>query len=529
MGKQLKRLIFALTFGLAALAGIAQAAPPAPRLDRSGPVPTLIVDGKPFLIIGGELGNSTASDLDYLRPYWAKFDALHMNTVLAPVYWELIEPEEGKFDFTSVDGLLKDARAADKRLVLLWFASWKNSQSSYAPSWVKRDSTRFPRAQTDDGTFLELLTPLSEDNRDADARAFGALMAHLGRIDQNDRTVIMIQVENEIGMIPTARDFSPLAEAAWRTPVPESVREAVGKNVGDWAALSPELASAEEMFMAWHFARYVEAIARAGKEAYDIPMYTNAALARPGRVPGPGYPSAGPLPRTAKIWHAGAPSLDFLSPDIYFNNFVEWSNKYMETEPVLFVPETRSGDTAGANLFWMVGHHGGIGFSPFSIESIEEPDDLLLTSAYDVLSQLTPLVFERHGTNRIVGFVPPVTFEGEIDDSTQTFVIGDYKFIVNFVYPYTPKEDQNIAGHGGMILQLAPEEFIIVGHGVEVSFEPADGKGWAGIDKSWEGTFEDGKWKPGRLLNGDQTHQGRLVRLPLGKFSIQRTTLYRYP
>ena len=51
-----------------------------------------MVGGKPFLMRGGELGNSTATNAAYLLPFWGKFTELNMNTVLVPVYWDLMEP-----------------------------------------------------------------------------------------------------------------------------------------------------------------------------------------------------------------------------------------------------------------------------------------------------------------------------------------------------------------------------------------------------------------------------------------------------
>jgi beta-galactosidase GanA len=215
------RILFLVSVGILLLAATtAGAESPSPQLRRQGTATQLIVDGKPFLIRGGELGNSSASNPAYLRPFWARFADLNMNTILAPVYWELIEPEEGRFDFSSLDGLVADARGSGMRLVLLWFGSWKNSMSCYTPAWVKRDPKRFPRATDLDGTPQEILSPFSTESRDADARAFAALQGHLREIDEASHTVLMVQVENEIGMIPTARDHRPEAERAFASAVP---------------------------------------------------------------------------------------------------------------------------------------------------------------------------------------------------------------------------------------------------------------------------------------------------------------------
>ena len=334
---------------LSATTSFAQAPSALPRLVTQGATRQLVVDGAPFIIRGGELGNSSGEP-EYLRQFWPKLRQMNLNTVLAPIYWDVIEPLEGRFDFATLDGLLQDARANDMRLVLLWFGSWKNSMSCYAPAWVKVDPKRFPRAVDATGRSLEILSPFSTANRDTDARAFAALMKHLRDVDGQRHTVIMVQVENEIGMIPDARDHSPEGSRSFGGPVPAELLSAMTKNA---SALAPELrttwqdagakaagswrevfgngAEAEEVFMAWHFARYTQAVAAAGKAEHALPMFANAALIRPGAQPGQ-YPSAGPLPHLVDVWRIAAPAIDFIAPDVYFPNFVEWARKYAARE-----------------------------------------------------------------------------------------------------------------------------------------------------------------------------------------------------
>lgn len=211
-----------------------------PHLEKQGNVVRLSVDGKPFMVLGGELGNSSASSAEYMAPIWPKLKAMNLNTVLAPVYWELIEPQEGKFDFASVDHLIDAAREHDLKLVLLWFGAWKNSMSSYVPDWVKRDTQRFPRARDDQGASHEILTAFSDNNLEADRKAFVQLMRHLKDYDGKRHTVIMVQVENEIGMLPTARDYYPLANKAFKAEVPAELMQYLERNQN---TLVPEFAS----------------------------------------------------------------------------------------------------------------------------------------------------------------------------------------------------------------------------------------------------------------------------------------------
>jgi len=534
---------------LAASLSFCASAAPLPVLREQGSATQLIVDGKPFLILGGELGNSSASSFEYLKPHWARFSAMNLNTVLATVSWELIEPTEGRFDFASVDGLIREARAHDLRLVLLWFGSWKNSMSSYVPAWVKRDQSRFPRARLPNGEGMEILSPLSAANRDADAKAFRAVLAHLKDIDSARNTVIMVQVENEVGMLPMAREYGELADQSFGGAVPAELmsyliaRRATlvstlraqwerqgAKTSGSWVEVFGPGVATEELFTAWSLARYVEVVTAAGKNAYPIPMYVNAALNRPEKLPGE-YPSGGPVPHLIDVWKAGAPSVDFLSPDIYFPNFVELVGHYDRPKNPLFIPEAnRAGlPEIAANAFFAVGRHEAIGFSPFSIESISDKESERLTQGYGVLRQIAPIVFANQGSGRTLGFRPVVSYDGTVSDQPQKFALGDFEFTVSFIDRWTPREQQVTTSHGGLIVQLAPEEFLVAGSGFSLAFAAiGPGPSVVGIDSAWEGRYVNGAWVPGRLLNGDETHQGRLLKMARERFGIQRLKLYRY-
>lgn len=520
-----------------------------PSLRKQGTATQLIVNGQPMLVIGGELSNSAASSATYMAPHWAKLKAMHLNTVLAPVSWELIEPVEGRYDWSSVDAMLKAARANDLKIVVLWFGAWKNSMSTYVPAWVKRDQTRFPRAGLPNGQGVEILSTFGAETLAADQKAFAALMAHLKTVDDRDNTVVMTQVENEIGMLPVARDYSPAANAAFAQPVPRELVDYLvahkdglvpemramwldrgAKTAGSWTELFGEGDAGAEVFAAWHYARFADALTRAGKAAYPMPMYVNVALNRPGRAPGE-YPAGGPLPHLIDVWKAGAPSIDLIAPDIYFPNFVDIVNRYTRRDNPLFVPEANNADhpTVAANAFYAFGQLDAIGFGPFSIDSIDaEPGKL--KDAYGVLQQLRPHILAAQGTGRMAGFKPRQLYDDTIVYEPQTREIGGYRFTIAFADIQRPVTSPDIATAGGMIIQIGPEEYLIAGQGITVTFKPVgDGPASAGIDSAYEGVFDaGGGWVPGRLLNGDQTHQGRHIRLGAGDWQIQRVKLYRY-
>jgi beta-galactosidase GanA len=512
-----------------------------PRLVKQGTATQLLVHGKPFLMIGGELGNSSASNLEYLRPIWPKLERMHLNTVLVPVYWELLEPAEGKFDFSLVDGAIESARKYNLKLVLLWFGTWKNSMSCYVPYWVKTDWKRFPRARNKDGQAMEILTPFSEENRNADVRAFSALTRHLQRTDAAEQTVVMIQVENEIGMIPDARDYSQGANEAYAGLVPTELMAYLQKNKND---LAPEFSEiwrqngyktsgtweevfgkglhTEEIFMAWHFARYANSVAEAGKKEYALPMYANAALIRPGYQPGQ-YPSAGPLPHLVDVWRAAAPAIDFIAPDIYFRNFSEWCAQYDRSGNPLFIPEAQNSQSM-ANAFFAVAQHNAMGYSPFSIESLDGDRAQHVTGAYDVLRQLAPLILEHQGKGTMAGVL--------LDDPNQKMQVqlGDYvfNFAHEYSWSYAVRSEGEPPRFGGLIIMLSRDEFIVAGTGLIVTFAPRSGDSVAGIGSIDEGVFADGKWVLGRRMNGDQSHQGRHLHLPGNAFGIQKVKLYLY-
>jgi hypothetical protein len=524
------------------LSGQTPATPVLPSFKAQRNAVQFMVGEKPVLLRAGEWGNSSSADFAYMRPIWPKLAKMHLNGTLVPVYWELLEPSEGHFDFSLVDSIICSARTYEIKLVLLWFGSWKNSMSCYAPSWVKTDENRFPRARTLAGEPQEILTPFSEENVKADSRAFSALLRHIRKVDEGQQTVILVQVENEIGMLPEARDHGRLAEAAYNAEVPAelvtylsnnrknlqphvlSLWEKTGfKTKGSWEQVFGKSIQTEELFMAWYFARYTDRVAAAGKAEYGLPMYVNAALNRPGYQPGQ-YPSAGPLPHLFDIWRAGAPHIDFLAPDIYFTNFAEWSGKYDRPGNLVFIPEASNAQSP-ANAFYVMAEHHAMGYSPFAIESLDKSACDKLAQAYKLLQELEPLILQYQGTGNVRGVL--------LDSTTQvtTFDLGDYRFTFKHEYswPYAERQQGATPRYGGMIIKLADDEFIMAGIGLIIQFASRAGNGArAGIISVEEGSFTNGVWQSSRRLNGDQTHQGRHANLPGYEFSALKVKLYSY-
>jgi beta-galactosidase GanA len=354
-------------------------------------------------------------------------------------------------------------------------------------------------------------------------------------------------------MIPDARDWSPEATRLYHQSVPRelmahlndhkqtlvpeflAVWEKTGFTpAGTWEEVFGPGVGTEEIFMAWHFARYTNRVAAAGKAEYPLPMFVNAALVRPGYPPGR-YPSAGPLPHLTDIWRAGAPQIDFLAPDIYFPNFVEWCQKYHRSGNPLFIPEAVRESRSAANIFYAVGAHDAIGLSPFAIDYVNDAQGQSLRQSYELLDQLAPLILAHQGRGTMVGVVPNVPFDGALIPTNQTVELGDYTFHVTFERPAEPIDmpglDPGQWLSGGVILQEDADEFLVAGTGLVVTFAPR-GQNTAqekvGITSIQEGRYTDGQWQLHRWLSGDESHQGRHLRIPSGQFGTQRIKLYLY-
>ena len=420
-----------------------------PRLRKQGTATQLVVDGAPFLMLGGELGNSTASSVAEMRPVWPKLQAMHLNTVLAPVYWELIEPEEGRYEFASVDSLIaRRARAPhapraplvrqlEEQHVVVRAGVCEDQPGALPAHGIDSrhrsgDSLSVLVGQLGDGRTRvpRAHAAHSRDRRRAAHRAHGAG----GERDRNDPDRARPQRARRLALCAAgAAALLAYLQGHRDALVPElrTLWDARGNRIsGTWEEVFGPGPSTEELFMAWYFARYTQEVTAAGKAEYPLPMYANAALIRPGYAPGR-YVSAGPLPHLLDVWRAAAPSLDFIAPDIYFPNFTEWSGKYVRSGNPLFVPENGLSAQTAMNALYAFGAHDAIGFSPFAIESAD-PATAPLARSYALLEQLAPVILANQGRGTMVGVMPPTAFDGTVNDSSQQVRLGDFTLTVSF-------------------------------------------------------------------------------------------------
>jgi len=533
---QLRALALAPICLIALASALPVMATEAPRLKQKDGRYTLLVDGRPFLILGGQIHNSSSWPSE-LPQVWESMAALHANTIEAPVYWEQLEPREGQFDYTNVDQLIEGARTHDLHVVILWFGTWKNGNMHYVPAWLKNDPKRFPNVIRPDGEPIDVLSPLSRNTLEADKAAFVALTRHLNRIDGEAHTVLLIQVENESGNIGSVRDNSAEANRLFAGQVPADLLAAARKQPGTWRDVFG--ADADETFQMYYQAKYINEIAVAGKREFNIPYYINVWIDYPVAelpqrqldTPGIGYPSGGAVQKMVGLWRALAPSIDMIGPDIYTDDspfYRQMIAAYHRPDNPLWIPETGRGDSFAKFFFYALGD-GAIGFSPFGVDQ----------TGWNILGDEP---WKRHALN--FALVDPMDreiaqleFDGKVKtaveepgEATQEVDFGDWQATVSFGFPQPDgrRAPGTPDAHGTVLIaQLGPNEFLVTGFDASVSFHLPGKLPWirSQIVTAEQGTYENGDWKPVRLWNGDETDRGlcfhekpEVVHVTMGKF-----------
>ena len=477
----------------------------------------LVVDGKPFLLLGAQLWNSSA--WPYITDqFWNQLRSLNANTLEVPIYWQNIEPQPGQYNFRELDDLIQHAQQERIKLVLLWFASWKNGTSSYAPAWLLEDPARYPRMNNANGDELLILSPVSETNLDADKRAFTEVMKRVKSLDPYGKTVIMVQVQNEAGSLGTNRDYSPAANKLYADQVPATLVKALNKSAGTWEQVFG--VDGPEAFNAWHFARYINEVAKAGMAVHKLPMYANAwtrenYFHRPGE-----YPSGGPTSNMLDLWKFAAPDLAFLAPDIYFGNpnaFNETCELYKRKDNLLMIPETGNGVSFARFHFYAIGNHGAKGVAAYGIDPFHaDPNDKRnfarlderfddIAANYSLLSKVSDQILVLQGQQKLKAVGEE---QGLIE---QLIHFEGYDILFEYGYPrYREKGRQS---GRALVGQLSTNEFLLVGFDTKFRFRPTYGSGYSNAEMITveEGYFDArNQWVRERFWNGDEVYHSTL-------------------
>ena len=518
--------------------------------------------GTPRLLLGGQVHNSSSSSPEAIAASFAHARATHANLVIAPVSWAQFEPVEGTFDVSLLDAMLGEAHELGLTLVLLWFGSWKNATSTYAPRWVRADRARFPRAVVDpagrrpmsyDGaTPVPVLTAFSPELLAVEKTAFEHLAQHVARADRSG-LVAMIQVENEAGILGDSRDRSPEAEAVWNEEVPRALLahlesapadslarrlwEAQGApRSGTWADVLGTGSDVDEVFMAWGVGSFVGALAAHGREFLDVPMFANAWLGPQPGMEEPGqYPSGGPASRVLDVWRAAAPELALLAPDIYGVDADSVMRTYAADGRPFFVPECRP---SAAELVRAVGTYDAIGWSVFGVDDSNPYGQLASTLGF--LTGLEAEILEARAAGLLAAVVlDPGTGAAEV-------VVGGVHITARAALPLfrhialdagvvmpegeLPVPDETVTGtlipvQGerrpfALVIGRSEDTVVVIGQGLILDFATEDG---CEVDEVEELVLHDGVVTTGRVVNGDE----RLQNLPVTHVGGARITLLR--
>ena len=513
---------------------------PIPQLVKTGDRYMFLVDGKPFIVLGGQVNNPNAFP-DLMEHAWPKLKAMHANTIEYPVYWNEIEPQEGRFEFGDFDQILRRARSQGVRVVMLWFGTWKNGAMDWAPNWVKSDTARFPRVVDSGGKLIRVLSPHSKNTLDADRKAYVAMMRHLKEVDEADRTVIMMQVENESGLLGSVRDYSKESNALFNGQVPEKLAAALHRKQGSWKEVFG--LDAAEAFSAYYLSSFINEVARAGKQVYALATYVNCwtgghdtgdqytLFDRPGK----GYPSGGPVSHMLDLWKAAAPDIDILSPDTSkqpSENFRMIVSRYARPDNPYWSPEAGRTMTGARVFFYALANYNTIGFGAYGFDGGSGPelgDQFVdLGADYRLVESAMSAIIDLQQKGKLRAAIEEEVVRGK------NLIFDRYHLLVRFrpqsaVVP--PGAAAPTVPSGRVLVgELGPDEFLILGFDAAVDFQPVVGSDYTAAQflQVEQGVYENGAWKQtarGRTYQG--SYDPPSVSLP-AQGAIYRVRLMRY-
>lgn len=522
-------------------------------------IPTLYVKEKPFFSLAGEIHNSSAESLNYMeKKVWPNLKDLNLNTLVVPLYWNRIEPVEGDFEFSLLDGLIRQARTQGMHLIFLWFGLWKNAESMYVPDWMKQNTEDYFRAEKITGEKMNTISPFCDKAIEKDAEAFREVMAHIRQVDEEESTVIMMQVENELGLLGSSCDYSPKAREKFVEPLPEELTEAVKewedsqpaydlkqkdadrsrKPHGTWSETFGE--DAQEIFMAYYFAKAVEKITAAGREEYPLPCYINTWIKQFPWYPG-SYPSGGPVKEMHRIWKLAAPSLFTIAPDIYVPYAAEVMEEYSYEGNPLVIPEIRKDAVTASYAFYaFMGHHA-ICYSPFGIEELGENLDRIQTPTEEMMEalKLDPLSFDLTGTREalsqiyhLLSEMQPLYLHYRETRQMKSYLQGNeseqgvyFRFAhYNVEIEYFPRT-VGCPAAAGVVFELDEHKFLLIGMMSRFRFYPKAGEN-RNVDflKIEIGSMRNGVFQPEQEMNGDEKMALRMMNKP----ACYLVELYKY-
>lgn len=520
-------------------------------------------NGRPLLLLGLQAHNSSTGT-DMIKKSIKAISLYGGNVLEAPIYWNLIEPEKDVYDMTMLKDLIDETRNAGLKLIILWFATSKNGHPNYAPEYIKLHPEIYRVAIGSDKAPVASLSPHCKETLERDKKAFQHVMRFLKEYDEAHRTVVAVQIENEMGYANTDRDYSLMAQADYEKEIPSILQNVILEDTGlnNVANGEPDKSTwrgcfgrhAHEVFSSWYHAIYINEIAGGGKECYNPPMTTNVMIGEAGyEEAGRCYNSGAAVGRMLDIWKLGAPNLDYICPDIYepvTSNYKRICSRYNRSDNALFIAESPiAGEANAINSLLAVDDYNAIGICCFGAESALNEDGTLLDGARTMaitmktISALSPLLVKYRGTGAVHAFVQ------------EEFAAKQYKKLPRYhIEAHFINNKNNLYGLGsrinlraeenkwhlkergrGLLVQTGEDEFYLAGSGLALDFirrpDPMDDNPYLQLSSRQagqlnflsveEGHFEGDQWIVDYVRNGDESnfslyvHGGQAVRIRL--------------
>ena len=451
------------------------------------------VNGQPFFPIGSEdcyAGYALREGEEEFA--FRSLSLMHGNSMAMPIHWDAIEPEEGKFDFTSLDSLIANARKYDIRLIPLWFATWKNGAIGYTPTWIKSNPKRFKRTRDAMGKELWSLSPHCKATLEADKKAFAAICEHLKAVDSVEQTVIALQVENEPDVVGSDRDYTPEGDAAFNSAVPalfvtamkkqgkgqiyDLWQQAGGKESGTWSEVFGGAAEAGNFMEVWSIARYIDAVSQAGKAVYNIPTFINL-WGKHGLIDSEMF---------MDLYRWATPHVDIIAPDNYHHDsrgYEEFCAIHTRDNNPLFMTET-SGDQ---NMYRAIADYNCIGVHFGGIEHMVDENGIVLPENKPIadnvrcVAAVIPLLLKYQGTGKIHAIMQEYAMGGQwlrnLDGYIGVVQFGGGRSGMSPT-DFRHRRNQVVAkGFGdnnarGLVIQASKHEFYLVGVGWRICLKP---------------------------------------------------------
>jgi hypothetical protein len=459
----------------------------------------LYVDGHPFAALASEVpwwdlrpgdAGQNLGVYDYL---YAAAEKMNLNAIKVPVKWAMVEPQEGRYDFSYVDHAKQTAEKYHLKLVLDWFGHYASNDGNiygdlagqqYAPLYIIQDEARYPRAVDADGAAHHNAISYEYDPViKRESLAFRAFMQHIKEIDSSAHTIVMVQFENEISVFGSDRKNPKL----WRDHSPVANQTFAEKHYTD-----------DLKYSAWRLSsHWLRPVSDAGSAAYPIPLFHNyvGGTIEDWMVGGaPGEDVATDL--------ENCPNVSFIGVNLYVPEDVSADAlraalsrfKVSRNQPAITETNSGPGLVAPRLAFLALGEFGAPIFAPWAL-NVSYPADyapyvlpdgtlangaFTLRDAYGALSKASEQILWYATTDKLAVFMPKIP--GQRWSETRN--------VSGFALAVSGSGDGQ-----AIVIHPSGHEFLVVGYHAEVDLKDGEFV-WPAMQSLHveDGHFSGGQW-----------------------------------